>query len=100
MAVTFVLDMPGVTRAQLDALDGQIGVGPGESPAGQIAHIEAITPDGARIIDVWESEEAYGRFMTERAGPVLAAAGLPAIDPPPMHPVHRIFVAKDAPGAR
>jgi hypothetical protein len=53
MAVTFTLDMPGMTREQLDGLVQQLGAGPGKVPDGQIAHIEAITDDGARIIDVW-----------------------------------------------
>jgi hypothetical protein len=94
MAVTFTLDMPGMTREQLDGLVQQLGAGPGKVPDGQIAHIEAITDDGARIIDVWESAEAYERFMQERLGPIFATAGLPPIDTPRMLQVHRVFVAE------
>ena len=94
MAVTFMLDMPGMTREQLDGLVQQLGAGPGKLPDGQIAHVEAITDTGARVIDVWESAEAYERFMQERLGPVLAAAGVPPIDTPPMLEVHRVFVAE------
>lgn len=94
MAVTFTLDMPGMTREQLDALVQQLGAGPGKVPDGQIAHIEAITDDGAQIIDVWESAEAYERFMQERLGPIFAAAGMPPIDTPRMLEVHRVFVAE------
>jgi hypothetical protein len=100
MPLTFVLDMPGITGEQLDALDERIGVGAGRAPAGQLVHIEALSPDGARVIDVWESQEAYDRFMAERAGPVMAAAGLPPVAPPRMLTVHRVFVSPTAPGAR
>ena len=79
MAVTFTLDMPGMTREQLDGLVQQLGAGPGKVPEGQIAHIEAITDDGARIIDVWESAEASEHFMQERLGRPLAAAGMPSV---------------------
>lgn len=99
MAVTFTLDMPGMTREQLDALVQQLGAGPGKVPDGQIARIEAITDDGARVIDVWESAEAYERFMQERLGPIFAAAGMPPIDTPPMLEVHRVFVAEVGPAA-
>ena len=99
MAVTFTLDMPGMTREQLDGLVQRLGAGPGKVPDGQIAHIESITDDGARITDVWESAEAYERFMQERLGPIFAEAGMPPTDPPPMLEVHRVFVAEVGPAA-
>lgn len=99
MAVTFTLDMPGMTRDQLDGLVQQLGAGPGMVPEGQIAHIEAITDEGARIIDVWESADAYERFMQDRLRPILAAAGVPPIGTPPMLEVHRVFVAEVDPAA-
>ena len=99
MAVTFTLDMPGMTREQLDGMVQQLGAGPGKVPDGQIAHIEAITDDGARVIDVWESVEAYERFMEERLGPIFAANGMPPFDMPQMLEVHRVFVAEVGPAA-
>jgi hypothetical protein len=99
MAVTFTLDMPGMTREQLDGLVQRLGAGPGNVPDGQIAHIESITDDGVRITDVWESAEAYERFMQERLGPIFAEAGMPSLDMPPMLEVHRVFVAEVGPAA-
>jgi hypothetical protein len=30
-----------------------------------------------RVVDVWESEAAFGQFMQERLGPALQRAGVP-----------------------
>lgn len=94
MAIAFVLDVPGMGAEALDAAVGQLGVGPGKAPDGQIAHIEIITAEGAKVIDVWDSPQAYETFMEQRLGPVLGGMGAPPIDPPEYLPVHRVFVAE------
>ncbi|MDQ3822247.1 MAG: hypothetical protein M3321_03275 [Actinomycetota bacterium] len=53
-----------------------------ESPAdlpveGLLAHITGETPDGFRVIDVWESEDAVRRFA-EILGPILQELGVVA----------------------
>jgi hypothetical protein len=100
MAITFTLEMPGITAAQLDAVLGDLGVGPGHAPDGQIAHVEVVTDAGATITDVWDSEEAFGRFMQGQLGPLLAKHGFPELAPPAMAPVHRVFVAEIGAAAR
>ena len=99
MTVAYILDVPMDADA-LDAAVGQLGVGPGRSPDGQIAHIEILTPQGSQVIDVWESPEAYQTFMEQRLVPVLGAMGAPPIDPPEPLPVHRVFVAEVGAAAR
>jgi len=44
-------------------------------PAGLILHVAGPTDEGFRIIDVWESEEAWQRFRAERLAPAIAAPG-------------------------
>lgn len=83
-AFGFVLDLPGMTVDQLNAAAEQLGINApgGRSPEGQLAHIELVTDDGVRVVDVWESEEAYGRFM-EQLGPIMGSLGIEPFDPPP-----------------
>lgn len=100
MAITFTIDMPGITADQLDQVLGDLGVGPGHAPEGQIAHVETVDDAGAKVIDVWDSEEAFGRFMQTQLGPALAKYGFPEIPPPAMVPVHRVFVAEIGAAAR
>lgn len=43
--------------------------------AGLLVHVTGETEQGFRIIDVWESEEAFGRFA-EAITPILEEAGI------------------------
>jgi len=63
-------------------------------PEGLIAHVAGPTDEGVRIIDVWESEEAWERFQAERLAPAIAALGGPARPEPTfrdLHPEHVVF---------
>ena len=60
-------------------------------PGGLILHVAGPTEEGFRIINVWESEEAWQRFHTERLAPAIAALGGPARPEPSfrdLHPAH------------
>ena len=49
--------------------------GPG-GPGG-ISHCCTKTDNGIRVIDVWESQEAFERFAQEKIGPITADVGIP-----------------------
>jgi len=40
-------------------------------PEGLIAHYAGPGENGWTVFDVWESEEAFGRFVEERLGPAV-----------------------------
>jgi hypothetical protein len=64
-------EMPGVSEEMLARVDAEVG----EAPiSGLIAHVCGPTEDGCRIIDVWETEDDYRRFQTERLNPALRIA--------------------------
>ena len=44
-----------------------------------------VRPDGWRVVDVWESEEAFERFGSV-IGPVLQEVGFPG--EPQVYPLH------------
>ena len=56
---------------------------------GLLVHAAGQSPDGFRIVDVWESEEACQAFG-EVLGPILQEIGI--TDLPTVYPVHA-FVA-------
>jgi hypothetical protein len=63
-------------------------------PDGLILHLAGPTDEGFRIIDVWEHQEAYQRFETERLQPAIAALGGPARPEPTfrdLHPEHLVI---------
>jgi hypothetical protein len=43
-----------------------------ELPAGLIVHAAGPTDEGVRMVDVWQSEDAYRAFREERLLPLLA----------------------------
>ncbi|CAN5213533.1 hypothetical protein BH20ACT9_BH20ACT9_08840 [soil metagenome] len=61
-----------------------------DEPAGGILHVAGPSPDGGwRVIELWESEEDAYRFLRERLGPALQAAGVSGPPPQPQFwPVH------------
>ena len=81
MAWGFIGELP-ISREQYDQVDAEIQ----GDPAGLILHTAAEHGGGMRIIDVWESEEAYRRFEKETLMPAMGRAGLeaPGGEPPPV----------------
>ena len=81
MAWGFIGELP-ISREQYDRLNGEIR----EDPEGLILHTATEHGDGMRIIDVWESEEAYRRFEQETLMPAMERAGMeaPSEEPPPL----------------
>ena len=73
MATVVETTFHGVTLAAYDDLLGRLDFRPGgTSEPGCLFHFATPTDDGFRGIDVWESVEAFERFVRERLGPVLA----------------------------
>src|SRR5438105_3037737 len=81
VAVAFVLDLP-LTPAQAQALFDEVD--PTRNPnAGQIFHAQGPYGEGTRVMDVWESPEAFGAFAESRLGPAVQKLGLTVEIPPP-----------------
>jgi hypothetical protein len=63
----------------------------GPAPEGLLVHAAGPTDEGFRIIALWESEEAWHRFLAERLGEGLDGA----TQVPPvfraLHPAHIVF---------
>jgi hypothetical protein len=82
MAVAIEMWFRGATPAQYDEVIELMGLTGGNIPPGAIFHWVANTDDGLRIVDVWESREAFDRFADEQIGPNSQQAGI--TEPPEM----------------
>jgi hypothetical protein len=88
MAVVLVHHGPTVTQEKYDEVVRRMsGKDRMESPSdwpveGLLVHAAGEGPNGFRVVDVWESEEACNRFG-EALGPHLEAVGI--TDPPEMY---------------
>jgi hypothetical protein len=76
MAVAFILDFPGGTLEQYDAVVEKMDLGGRLAPGG-LFHAAGATDTGVRVCDVWESEEVFQQFAESKIGPITAEAGLP-----------------------
>ena len=90
MAVAAHAVWPGVTEEQYDQLRDVVGW-EREVPPGVILHIASFSPEGAHIVDVWESEEAVQRFIEERVMPGAEQVGIAGQPEVRFYPVHALF---------
>ena len=82
MSDTLILEFDGGTAEDYRSVNALLGIDPdartGDVPAGLIHHQAAVTASGNLVVlELWESEAAFGAFMESRLGPALAQAGMP-----------------------
>ena len=75
MAVAFILDFPGGTLEQYDAVVEKMDLGGRLAPGG-LFHAAGATDAGLRVCDVWESAEVFQQFAESKIGPLTAEVGL------------------------
>ncbi|MGN6332032.1 MAG: ester cyclase [Motilibacteraceae bacterium] len=86
MAITFTIDVPGDEQVgqHLDDIRRHLGIsGDADVADGMLAHLESRTATGYRIVDVWESEDAFECFFAERLSAAFDAAGYRPIEQRP-----------------
>jgi len=93
MAIGVQIDFRNVTLDQYDEVTERTGFLPGgPAVSGSLFHWATKTNDGIRIVDVWESRQAFDTFVTETGLPVFAAVGV--VSPPEIqfYEVHNYLV--------
>ncbi len=95
MAVAVQLDFNGATLEQYDEAIERMGLLPGGPAANaELFHVVIKTERGFRVIDVWESREAFEQFLEDRIRPVGPEVGMS--EPPEIQvfEVHNYFVGQ------
>lgn len=86
MAIGLVMSFDGVTKDQYEAACGPNGLDlktPGnpnasdEWPEGVISHHAGPSPSGWVVVDTWESQAHFDKFLESRLGPAIGQAGIP-----------------------
>lgn len=97
MPIIAVFQWPSFTQEKYEEAVRQITGGRDrmESPAdwpveGLLAHVAGNGENGFRVVDVWSSEETFGRFA-EKAVPLLESLG--AKGDPEVYPAHTFVSA-------
>jgi hypothetical protein len=95
MAVAIQLDFAGATREQYDAVVKEMGLSSGgPTPPGALFHWMSLTADGFRVVDVWETQEAFDHFAQTQIGPLSAKAGMTTPPVIQTFDVYSYFIAK------
>ncbi len=93
MAVAVEMNFKGATLDQYDQVIELMGLQAGQAPPNALFHWVAKTDDGLRVVDVWETREAYDQFAQEQIGPYSQQVGIPAPPEVTYHDVHNIIKA-------
>ena len=92
MAVMMIMDAPEGTTDEYERTNEIMGLrGDEDAPEGLIQHVAASDGNGLLIVDIWESEEAFGRFYEQRLGPALEQSASATGEPRPPLPVHNML---------
>ncbi|WP_137994204.1 hypothetical protein [Streptomyces vilmorinianum] len=88
MAIIVVIEMPGVTKEQYEESWRKIHSAPWWQADGFISHAGAPGDNGWLVVDLWESGEAFEKFV-EKATPIFEEAGFPrSVQPKIYEAVH------------
>lgn len=94
MAVAIILDFPGGTKEDYDAVVGRMQLG-GRLPPGGLFHAAGAHPSGWRVIDAWDDLATFEAFRDAKIGPLSAEQGMQ----PPRVQVVEAHERKSASGA-
>ncbi len=82
MPVFVEMEFDGLTSDQYDAVDDALDP-EGNPPDGLIAHSARLDGETFRILDIWESPDAFGAFAESRLAPTIAETLGDDAPPPP-----------------
>ena len=76
MAIAVLYDFSGVTEEQYYSVLSRLNLGCKMAPGG-IFHGGGPTEEGWRVVEVWESREAFDQFRQDALDEALKAENLP-----------------------
>ncbi|MFE7836372.1 hypothetical protein ACFU53_10030 [Streptomyces sp. NPDC057474] len=98
MAVVMSMHWAEVTPDQYDTVRDAVGWEEIPAAGGQV-HVAWFDDQGLHVTDVWESQQAFETFFTERLAPAIQEAGLTGSPETTISSLHRRFIAPDINGA-
>ena len=90
MTVMMQMTSNGIGAKEYEAMRNHVNW-EGDVPPGAMFHVVAITDDGVRVTDVWESAEAFNDFVENRLMPGVQKLGIPGEPQVEILPAHTIF---------
>jgi hypothetical protein len=97
MPVVMSMHWNGLTPEQYEAARAAVNW-EGNEPNGGKVHISWFEDGALRVVDVWDSAEAFNAFASERLMPGIAHLDFPGEPQVSITPAHAMFIAKSAAG--
>ena len=95
MAIAMLMDWPGKTMDDYGAVMSALRLDE-NPPSGGIFHVAGDDEGTLRILDIWESEDAWNTFLGTRLVPAIQAAGLEGEPNVRTYPVGNVYAPDDA----
>jgi hypothetical protein len=90
MATIMQLHWPEATKEQYERIR-QIANWEGDRPEGAQLHVVGFSDDGMRILDIWDSPEAFNTFFERRIGPAVQEVGVEGQPDVRIFPLHGVY---------
>ncbi len=87
MAVAILVEVPNANSSQYDAVIKEVFPG-GTPPGGLLFHVAGPAEGAWRVVDVWESQQAFDSFAQTTLVPAMQRAGIQAQPVIKSWPVH------------
>ena len=92
MPTVMMIEWPGVTKEQYNSVMGTLGLD-AKPPAGGMFHVAGFTGSSLRVLDIWDSQQAFELFQQERLMSAVQKAGIKGQPNVQYFPVHNIYVS-------
>ena len=93
MQTVMLMRWPGVTPEQYEEERSRVNW-EGDPADGGVLHVAGFDGDDLRVTDVWESEEQFHRFASERLMPAVQEIGIEGEPEVRFYPLQAIFNPK------
>ena len=90
MATVMLMEWPDVKQEQYNRVMSNLGLDK-NPPAGAIFHVAGFTAGGLRVLDIWDSQQAFERFQKDRLTAAVQKAGITGEPKVQFFPVHNLY---------
>jgi len=90
MAIAVLIEFTGITQEQYDSVVADLNVDGKPGPEA-IFHVAGPTEGGWRMVEVWESQEAFEAFTNDKIIPLAQKHGVTQRPKTDIWPVHNML---------
>jgi hypothetical protein len=91
MPVAMSMQWPGITEKEYRAVMQELQLD-SHPPKGALFHVAGFTQGALRVLDVWESAEAFQTFSDQRIMPAVKKVGITTQPKVEIYPAYNLYV--------